>query len=336
MGNGTLSVWVWGDKFLYLTIGHAQIGGGARENERKTDANSATDCPWLQAGDDNNEREFFADSTENVDSKEIAHLELRFANDARPVSGTLQSDGILQIALSDGRVATLECAMDEELAWLEGAHDAQWELHGSRQESGPVPLEIEIADGRGLIWESAQSESLAVIVRKREQSLFIATARGETEEAAKAAVTRARCKPDINPIYYWKQYWRAAPRVAWPDAQLQNSWNIALFRQAQLSATDAATPTRTSKFIGNVSEFFVRYRDDEIYILPAIPLHWRELSFDNILGENSFIFGADVENGATAEVRVRSERGGNLRLHPNAQTQIEREMAAGETWIWRP
>ena len=181
--------------------------------------------------------------------------------------------------------------------------------------------------GSGFIWETPDADSSVVMVREREQSLFIATAAGETEEAAKAAVSLARCKPDINPIYYWKQYWRAAPRVVWPDAQLQKQWNVALFKSVQVGTA--------TNFVAAFSACLARSQNGEIHVLSAIPREWREFSFDNIRCEGGFIVGADVENGAVIEVRAHSEKGGFLRLFPNAQTRIERAMAANETWVWR-
>ena len=91
----------------------------------------------------------------------------------------------------------------------------------------------------------------------------------------------------------------------------------------------------TMGFITAVTEMLVQCRRDGIYVLPAIPRRWRELSFDGIRCEGAFFVGADVENGAVIEVRVRSEKGGVLSLYPNAQTRVEREMVAGETWVWR-
>ena len=315
LGNGTLKISVWGDEKLYLTIGRAGF-----DNNDEIANNEARAI--LEAGD-------VAAWNERLDSLGNANLELRFAGEVRPLTATLQPDGILRIALSDGRAVAIECAMDEELAWIDGVADAAWQLRSSGQENCDVsaPLEIEIADGHGFVWEINAQESLVTMVRQRNDSLFIATARGETEDAARAAVSRARQRPDINPIYYWKQFWRAAPRVVWPDAELQKQWNLALFRQAQASATTDAT----IDFVTAFTALLAQSQSDGIHVFPAM----RELSFDNIRCQGAFIVGADVENGAIVEVRVKSENGGLLRLFPNAQTWIEREMSAGETWVWR-
>ena len=257
-----------------------------------------------------------------------ARLELHFAGAIRPAAATLGSDGILRVAFDSGRVITLECAMDEEVGWIEAVAGAQWQLRPACETNSDdsAPLEIQIADGRGFIWETPDEDSSVIMVREREQFLFIATAAGETEEAAKAAVSLARQKPDINPIYHWKQYWRAAPRVFWPDAQLQKQWNMALFKQARFGMIMG--------FVAAIGAFLARSQDGEIHVLPAIPRRWRELSFDTIRCEGGFIIGADITNSAVIEVRVRSEKDGVLQLLPNAQTRVEREMTAGETWVW--
>ena len=336
LGNGTLDILVWGDARLCLTIARAGFGEYRGDNAFATFARARE---LLEAGDESGLRELFANAPKDAATppapRQIGNAlwEIRFTDEARPVAGTLKADGTLEIQLSNARIIVVEAAMDEEVAWLDGAADARWELRSSCEENRDVsaPLEIEISDGRGFVQERCHGESLALMVRKREDLLFLATATGETEEAAKAAVSRARSKPDINPIYYWRQFWRSAPRVFWPDAQLQRLWNIALFKQAQASATTDAT----IDFIAAFTALSVRSQSDGIQVLPLVPRGWSELSFDNIRCKGAFLIGADVKDGVVVEVRVQSEKGGVLRLHPNAQTEVEREMAAGETWVWR-
>ncbi len=311
LGNGTLKISVWGDESLCVTIMRAGFGDAELENE-----DSRGQLPIGSS-----------------------ILELRFAEEARPLTATLGPDGILQIALSEGRAVSIECAMDEEIAWVDGASGAPWLLRSDGQANRETleqreisaPLEIQIADGCGLVWEMDADESLVTMVRERDGLLFLATARGETEEAARAAVSRARRKPDINPIYYWKQFWRAAPCVRWPNAELQRQWNTALFKQAQASATTDAT----LDFLAAFTRLLVQSQSDGIHVMPAIAPAWSELSFDGVGCAGAFIVGASVEGGAVVEVRVRSEKDGILRLHPNAQTQIERAMSADEKWTWR-
>ena len=112
-----------------------------------------------------------------------------------------------------------------------------------RKRGVEAPLEIHIEDGLGWVQELPEVNSLALVVRRRDERLFIATALGATEAAAKAAVTRARQKPDTDSAYFWKQYWRDVPRVELPDEQLQNFWNIALRKQAGLTTPHGIAAT---------------------------------------------------------------------------------------------
>ena len=91
----------------------------------------------------------------------------------------------------------------------------------------------------------------------------------------------------------------------------------------------------TMGFITAVTELLVQNRRDGIHVVPAIPRRWREFSFDGIRTEGAFLVGASVEGGRVVEVRVKSEKGGKLRLHPRAGEVVERGMRAGEDWVWR-
>ena len=357
LGNGTLGIWVWGGEFLCLTI--ARAGFWKHRDDEFTDnatfekVRALLEADDKKADDESGLRALLANLPADAATPPYptgdAHLELRFEDDARPVCGTLKADGSLEIELTNGRVVRIESSMDEEVAWLQGAEDAQlilrpaWEWGAAELEKlgFEAPLEIGIEDGLGFIQTLPDDDALALVVRQREGHLFIATALGEVEEAAKAAVTRARRKPDINPIYYWKQFWRAAPRVRWPDAELQRLWNSALFEQARLAAGNAATDrTGATSFIAALTELLVQNRRDGIHVLTPISRGWGELSFDGIRCEGAFIIGAftvgaSVEGGRVVEVRVESEKGGHLRLYPGQSKVVEREMSAGEAWVWR-
>ena len=91
----------------------------------------------------------------------------------------------------------------------------------------------------------------------------------------------------------------------------------------------------TMGFLSAVTELLVCNRHDGIHVLPAIPRRWRRFGFDGIRCEGAFIVGASVEGGSVVEVRVRSEKGGQLRLYPGAGAPVEREMSADESWVWR-
>ena len=257
LGNGTLGLLVWGDEVLCLTIARAGFWDHRGGNDFAVDATFSRLRELLESGDEAGVKALFdaapADAATPTRPRQIggARLEIRCSDDARPRRGTLCADGTLQIELSNAKIIEIEMAMDEEVAWMSGLEDAQltlrpsWEWVGAELEKTGVeaPLEIGIEDGLGFIQTLPDDDALALVVRKRGDLTFIATALGEVEEAAKAAVSRARRKPDIDPKFHWKHYWRDVPRVQLPDAQLQNFWNIALYKQAGLTTPGGVAAT---------------------------------------------------------------------------------------------
>jgi len=63
-----------------------------------------------------------------------------------------------------------------------------------------------------------------------------------------------------------------------------------------------------------ILEILVQQRGDTLHILPAIPVRWRDFSFDGILVEGGFLVGATAKNSQVKEVRITSLHGGSLRL----------------------
>jgi hypothetical protein len=92
----------------------------------------------------------------------------------------------------------------------------------------------------------------------------------------------------------------------------------------------------TVAYLVSVTELLVQNRRDAIYVLPKLPRRWKALSFDGIRTEGAFFIGATVEEGKTIEVRVKSEKGGRLRLHPGFGNLIEQDMTPGEELILHP
>lgn len=100
-------------------------------------------------------------------------------------------------------------------------------------------------------------------------------------------------------------------------------------------------------FLIAVSELLVQSRRNAIHVLPRLPRRWKRLRFDSIRTEGAFLVGATVEEGKTTEVRVRSERGGVLKLaHGLGETFVfngqsedgrifERQMQVGESLVLR-
>ncbi len=261
LGNGTLGLLIWGDEFLCLTIARAGFWDHRGGKEFAPGATFSRVRELLETDNEHDLRELFALPMQEAGTPARpiqiggARLEIRFADDARPITGTLKADGSLEICLRTEagaeRIVRIECSMDDEVAWLENIVGAQlrlrptWEWVSEKLEARGViaPHEIQLEDGLGFVQELPEDGALAVVVRKRDERLFIATALGEVEAAAKAAVTRARCKPDTDSAYFWKRYWRDVPRVSLPDEGLQNFWNIAIRKQAGLTTPGGVAAT---------------------------------------------------------------------------------------------
>ena len=253
LGNSTLGILVWGDEFLCLTIARAGFWDHRGGNDFTLNATFARVRKLLELHDEAGVTALFANPPADEDAPPRpyqiggARLEIRFKDEARPISATLEVDGSLEVVLQTPagaeKTVRIECSMDDEVAWLENVEGAQlrlrptWEWVGEKLEKWGVvaPHEIQIEDGLGFVQELPADDALAMVIRKRDERLFIATALGEVEEAAKAAVTRARRKPDTDSAYFWKRYWRDVPRVELPDEKLQHFWNIALRKQAGLT-----------------------------------------------------------------------------------------------------
>ncbi len=63
-----------------------------------------------------------------------------------------------------------------------------------------------------------------------------------------------------------------------------------------------------------VMELLVQCRQDGVYVLPRLPRHWRQLTFDGIRTEGAFLVGATVRGRRVVEVRVKSLAGQPLEL----------------------
>ena len=51
-----------------------------------------------------------------------------------------------------------------------------------------------------------------------------------------------------------------------------------------------------------------------VRVFPAVPDSWPDASFDSLRAEGAFLVSASRKAGKVVEVRIRSEKGGRLRL----------------------
>ena len=138
-----------------------------------------------------------------------------------------------------------------------------------------------------------------------------------------AAILCARCGL-VDAAVIWLRFWRAnftntghgtlhnadvSGVTAWADGALgtPDFTKPADFREVmQMDAGMGAVIA--------VTELLVQNRADGLHVLPRLPKHWRELTFDGIRTEGAFLVGATVEDGRVAEIRVHSTVGGPLTL----------------------
>jgi hypothetical protein len=72
-------------------------------------------------------------------------------------------------------------------------------------------------------------------------------------------------------------------------------------------------------------------------VFPAIPPDWQDAEFRHLRAEGAFLVSAVRRGGLTREVRIRSERGGRLRLaDPWGGRVLTFETRAGQTLVLRP
>ena len=67
-------------------------------------------------------------------------------------------------------------------------------------------------------------------------------------------------------------------------------------------------------FAAGVQEMLLQSHGGTARVFPAVPAGWRDVSFDSLRAEGAFLVSAVRKDGAVAEVRVVSEKGGRLRL----------------------
>ncbi len=252
---------MWGDEWLCLTIARAGFWDHRGGNPFTTSATFPKVRALLEADDEAGIKALFIQAPKNDHSPSRpyqiggARLELHFADGSRPHSAAMGRDGVLEVELKNdvgaSRQVRIEMSMDDELTWIDGAADAQLRLRPSYEWVGEeleqhgiaAPHDIGIEDGLGFVQELPDDDALAIVVRKWDERLFIATALGEVEEASKEAVARARTTPDTDSRYFWARYYRDVPTVQLPDATLQHFWDLAIHKQAGITTPNGVAAT---------------------------------------------------------------------------------------------
>jgi len=138
-----------------------------------------------------------------------------------------------------------------------------------------------------------------------------------------AAIICARCglaDAAVNWLRWWKMLYTNEGHgtlhnadfpgcTAWDDGALDTPD----FRKSpafrEIMQVDAAMGAVTA-----IMELLVQCRHDGIHVLPRLPRHWRQFTFDGIRAEGAFLVGATVRGRQVVEVRVKSLAGQPLDL----------------------
>ena len=67
-------------------------------------------------------------------------------------------------------------------------------------------------------------------------------------------------------------------------------------------------------FAQGVHELLLQSRNGYVQLFPAVPDGWRNVSFTDLRSEGAFLFSAKMENGVPVNVKIKSEKGGVLKL----------------------
>jgi alpha-L-fucosidase 2 len=67
-------------------------------------------------------------------------------------------------------------------------------------------------------------------------------------------------------------------------------------------------------FAAGVQELLLQSQNDTIRVFPALPPEWKDASFEKLRAEGAFLVSAMMKDGEVTEVKVFSEKGGELRI----------------------
>jgi len=104
-------------------------------------------------------------------------------------------------------------------------------------------------------------------------------------------------------------------------------------------------------FASGVQEMLLQSHAGVVRVFPAVPDSWPDVSFDSLRAEGAFLVSAARKAGKVVEVRIRSEKGGRIRLEnpfpglgfkvsgaapgavPGGARLVEAEMRPGDTLV---
>lgn len=77
-------------------------------------------------------------------------------------------------------------------------------------------------------------------------------------------------------------------------------------------------------FAQGVHELLIQNKNGYTEILPAVPIYWTDLSFDNLRAEGGFLISVKKENGKLTRLRIKASQDGTLRLRYDSITGLKK------------
>ena len=75
-------------------------------------------------------------------------------------------------------------------------------------------------------------------------------------------------------------------------------------------------------FAQGIHELLLQSHKGYIEIFPSVPSAWKDVSFKTLRAEGAFLVSAKKENGVITEIKITSERGGELNVKLPFKTWI--------------
>lgn len=252
LGNGTLGVLFWGgSEVLHLTLGRAGFWDHRGGNAFSTATSFSEVRALLESGNFSRLREIFGVDRHDQDHRPYqigcGRLELRF-----PVGYQLRraelstGTGTVRIYLDDeegnSQILVAHLAAHQEVLCLEFPQDVEvavsqhpaWDFckEALFRRGGLPPVTWEETAQGGWRQDLPEDDPLAASWQIRDHHLYVATALGAGAQSrsqqacadADASIIVADCEA------FWQDLAGRLPRVELPDAALQHSWDLGVFR----------------------------------------------------------------------------------------------------------
>lgn len=117
----------------------------------------------------------------------------------------------------------------------------------------------------------------------------------------------------------WSRAWIISlyARLLEPEKALENI-NALLAKSTHNNLFDTHPPFQIDGNFGGaaaIAEMLLQSQNNELHILPALPVVWRDGSLHGIKARGAYVLDIDWKEGKLQQVKVKSEKGGTFKLH---------------------